>query len=77
MEWSAIIATSSLLAAPLTLVIAIMELGVKNNAVDPEQSTVIISAGIAASLLFPSIARRLLRQQAEEAAANAPKTAHH
>lgn len=77
MEWSAIIATSSLLAAPLTLVIAIMELGVKNNAVEPEQSTVIISAGIAASLLFPSIARRLLRQQAEEAAAKASHASHH
>ena len=64
MQWPAIIATSSLLAAPLTLVIAIMELGVKNGAVAPEMSATIICAGIAASLLFPSVARKLLRNEA-------------
>ena len=65
MKWPAIFATSSLLAAPLTLVIAIMELGVKNGPehVTPEMSATVICAGIAASLLFPSVARKLLRDE--------------
>ena len=68
MQWPVIIATSSLLAAPLTLVIAIMELGVKNDAVKPEMSASVICAGIAASLIFPSIARKLLQDEVPEKA---------
>ena len=59
-----LIATCSLLAAPLTLVIAIMELGVKNQTVDEETSVIVITAGILASLLYPSFARRLLKSEA-------------
>lgn len=56
-------ATSLLLAAPLTLVIAIMDLGARAGAVDPETEVVVITAGILASLLFPSLARRMLRDE--------------
>ena len=44
----------------LTLVIAIMELAVHNNAVDEQMSAVVITAGILASLVYPSLSRRLL-----------------
>ena len=54
-------ATCSLLAAPLTLVIAIMELGVHSGGVSPVMSAKVITAGILASLLFPSLARKLLK----------------
>ena len=59
-----ILATCSLLAAPLTLVIAIMELGLHNpekTGITPEVSAKMIAAGIFASLLYPSLARRLLK----------------
>jgi Kef-type K+ transport system membrane component KefB len=59
-SFSQLIATCSLLAAPLTLVIAIMELGYKNQAVEEETSVIVITAGILASLLYPSLARKLL-----------------
>lgn len=58
-------ATSLLLAAPLTLVIAIMDLGVRAEAVEPETKTTVITAGILASLLFPSVARKLLKPLSE------------
>ena len=74
MAWPAIIATSSLLAAPLTLVIAIMELGFKNGAVSKEMSATVICAGIVASLVFPSVARKLLRN---EVAPPQQDVAHH
>jgi len=77
MSWPAIIATSSLLAAPLTLVIAIMELGVKHGAVTPEMSATIVCAGIAASLVFPSVARKLLRNEDIPTPARGQQTAHH
>ncbi len=64
-------ATSLLLAAPLTLVIAIMDLGSRAGAVDPETEVVVITAGILASLLFPSLARRMLRDEATPQAAAA------
>lgn len=54
-------ATSLLLAAPLTLVIAIMDLGVRAGAVSNTLSAKVITAGILASLLFPSVARKLLK----------------
>ena len=54
--------TTCLLAAPLTLVIAIIELAEKNGAfIDDKMSSVVITAGILASLIYPSISRRLLR----------------
>ena len=59
-----ILASCSLLAAPLTLVIAIMELGLHNpekTGITPEMSAKMIAAGIFASLIYPSIARRLLK----------------
>ena len=59
-----VLATCSLLAAPLTLVIAIMELGLHNpekTGITPEVSAKMIAAGIFASLLYPSLARRLLK----------------
>lgn len=59
-----ILATCSLLAAPLTLVIAIMELGLHNpekTGITPEVSAKMIAAGILASLLYPSLARKLLK----------------
>jgi trk system potassium uptake protein TrkA len=61
MDFKQITATCSLLAAPLTLVIAIMELGVHNGGVTAEMSAKVITAGILASLLFPSFARKLLK----------------
>jgi Kef-type K+ transport system membrane component KefB len=54
------LAISGLLAAPLTLVIAIMDIGLRAHAVDSTTNTVVVTAGIIASLLFPSAARRLL-----------------
>ena len=59
-----ILASCSLLAAPLTLVIAIMELGLHNpekTGITPEVSAKMIAAGIFASLIYPSLARRLLK----------------
>ncbi len=67
-----VVATSALLAAPLTLVIAIMDLGTRAGAVDPDTQAVVITAGILASLIFPSAARVMLKPaapDAEEAAA--------
>ncbi|MFT5679115.1 MAG: Kef-type K+ transport system membrane component KefB [Myxococcota bacterium] len=54
-------ATAGLLAAPLTLVIAIMDIGHRFGAVDDTTRAVVITAGIIASLLFPSFARKLLK----------------
>ncbi|MDG1479795.1 MAG: cation:proton antiporter [Myxococcota bacterium] len=54
-------ATAGLLAAPLTLVIAIMDIGHRLGAVDDTTRAVVITAGIIASLLFPSFARKLLK----------------
>jgi Kef-type K+ transport system membrane component KefB len=62
MKLREVTATSMLLAAPLTLVIAIMDLGVRAEAVSGALSAKVITAGILASLLFPSIARKLLKQ---------------
>ena len=72
-----LIATCSLLAAPLTLVIAIMELGVHNGAVQPETSAIVITAGILASLLYPSFARRLLKASIPDNAEAASATHGH
>jgi Kef-type K+ transport system membrane component KefB len=47
------LAISGLLAAPLTLVIAIMDIGLRAHAVDSTTNTVVVTAGIIASLLFP------------------------
>ena len=55
-------ATSLLLAAPLTLVIAIMDLGVRAGSVSSTLASKVITSGILASLLFPSVARKLLGQ---------------
>ena len=55
------LATAGLLAAPLTLVIAIMDIGSRVGAVNGTTNAVVVAAGIAASLLFPSAARRLLK----------------
>ena len=61
MRMSEVVATSSLLAAPLTLVIAIMDLGVRAGSVDNSTNAVVITAGILASLLFPIVAKTLLQ----------------
>jgi Kef-type K+ transport system membrane component KefB len=57
-----VLATSVLLAAPLTLVIAIMDLGARAGAVSADDKAVVITAGILASLLAPSLARQLLKR---------------
>ncbi len=64
-----VVATNLLLAAPLTLVIAIMDLGSRAGAVAPETEVVVITAGILASLIFPTVARKMLRSEAAEKAA--------
>ncbi|MEL6349206.1 MAG: cation:proton antiporter, partial [Myxococcota bacterium] len=61
-----LLAMCGLLAAPLTLVIAIMDLGLRLHAVDETTNAVVITGGIIASLLFPSAARRLLKAAAED-----------
>ena len=64
LKFKDLLATCSLLAAPLTLVIAIMELGLHNpdkTGITPEVSAKMIAAGIFASLIYPSLARRLLK----------------
>ena len=64
LKFKELLATCSLLAAPLTLVIAIMELGLHNpdkTGITPEVSAKMIAAGIFASLIYPSLARRLLK----------------
>lgn len=70
-----LMATCCLLAAPLTLVIAVMNLGERFEAVDSETEAVVITAGIAASLLYPSMARRLLRGRAARQAPQAHRRA--
>jgi Kef-type K+ transport system membrane component KefB len=59
-------ATAGLLAAPLTLVIAIMDIGHRLGAIDNTTRAVVITAGIIASLLFPSFARALLKDIAAD-----------
>lgn len=71
LSWRPVLATSLLLAAPLTLVIAIMDLGARAGAVDGETQAVVITAGILASLLFPSVARKLLKGDGTGEAATA------
>jgi Kef-type K+ transport system membrane component KefB len=63
-----VLAICCLLAAPLTLFIAIVELGVRVGEVEPEAEAIAITAAIAASLVYPSLARLLLRgrEEAEE-----------
>ena len=63
LSWNDILSTCLLLSAPLTLVIAIMELGVHNNVVSLADSSVVIAAGIIGSLIYPSIARKLLKSK--------------
>ena len=58
--WRNSLSTATLLAAPLTLVIAIMDLGARAGAVTPDVQAAVIAGGILASLLYPSIARRAL-----------------
>jgi CPA2 family monovalent cation:H+ antiporter-2 len=78
MKLREVTATSLLLAAPLTLVIAIMDLGVRAEAVTSALSAKVITAGILASLLFPSLARKLLKQTPEvEKATAASSGGHH
>ena len=67
-------ATSLLLAAPLTLVIAIMDLGVRAGSVSSALASKVITSGILASLLFPSIARKLLGRRSADPAAS---SSHH
>lgn len=49
-----------LLASPLTLVIAISDLAVRADAISASQETAVVAAGMAASLIFPTLARLLL-----------------
>ena len=81
LKFKDLLATCSLLAAPLTLVIAIMELGLHNpekTGITPEVSAKMIAAGIFASLIYPSLARRLLKGDTtiEESCDNAHETPH-
>lgn len=55
-----VLATSLLLAAPLTLVIAVADLAGRLGAIDEQTEGVLMLAGMVASLLFPSLARLLL-----------------
>ena len=56
---------SLLLAAPLTLVIAIVDIGVRAHAIDPTSAAVMVFSGIVASLLYPTLAKQLLRRRDE------------
>lgn len=56
-----VFATCCLLAAPLTLFIAIVDLGARVGALTEEFEGIAITAGITASLLYPSFARFLLK----------------
>ena len=76
LRFKELMGTTCLLAAPLTLVIAIMELAVHNGAVTTEMSTVVITAGILASLVYPSLSRSLLRD-AVPPLEDSPASAHH
>ncbi len=60
-------ATSALLAAPLTLVIAIADLGVRLGFLTTEREVSLIAAGMIASLVWPTLARSLLRTAAAKA----------
>lgn len=55
-----VLAMSLLLAAPLTLVIAIADLAGRLGAIDDATEATLIVAGMGASLVFPSFARRIL-----------------
>lgn len=55
-----VLATSLLLAAPLTLMIAIADLASRLGAVDEGTRGLLVLAGMLASLVYPLIARRLL-----------------
>ena len=73
LKFKEVLSTCSLLAAPLTLVIAIMELGLHNpdkTGITPEVSAKMIAAGIFASLLYPSLARRLLKGETSDVETN-------
>lgn len=54
------LAGTLLLASPLTLVIAIADLGARGGALSPTQEAAVVTAGMLASLLFPILARPLL-----------------
>ncbi|HMV69758.1 MAG TPA: cation:proton antiporter [Myxococcota bacterium] len=56
----AVAAGALLYAAPLTLVIAVMDLAQRVGQVDTHTESAVIAAGMLASLAFPSLARRLL-----------------
>lgn len=54
------LAAALLLAAPLTLVIAIADLAARLGAIDEATEATLIMAAMVASLLYPSLARRVL-----------------
>jgi len=79
LKFKELLATCSLLAAPLTLVIAIMELGLHNpdkTGITPEVSAKMIAAGIFASLIYPSLARKLLKSDDTETVPNTTPVSH-
>jgi Kef-type K+ transport system membrane component KefB len=58
-----VLGTGLLLAAPLTLVIAIADLGARTGALTRDAESVLVVAAILASILFPTLARLVLRRQ--------------
>lgn len=61
-------AATLLLAAPLTLMIAVVDLGVRAGSLAPETEGTAIAVALFASLLFPALARVLLRSGRDLAA---------
>lgn len=55
------LAAAFLLSAPLTLLIAVVDLGARAGAISPQTEAASITVAILASVLFPALSRRLLR----------------
>lgn len=60
--WRVVAGKALLLAAPLTLVIAIADLAIRLGAIDDQTQESLVLAAMFASVLFPSLARRVLPQ---------------
>jgi Kef-type K+ transport system membrane component KefB len=62
-----VLAMSLLLASPLTLVIAVVDIGLREGVLTNEEASYMVLAGILASLLYPVLAKVLLRRGARPA----------
>jgi Kef-type K+ transport system membrane component KefB len=60
MRWSAAFPATLLLSAPLTMQVAIAQVGINLGQLDPQTHTIILAASILGALVFPLLARPLV-----------------